>query len=344
MSTDDAVDRSAGSTTERPAALLEVRNLRTHIQTERGVVKAVDGVSFRVERGQTLGLVGESGSGKSMTCLSIMRLLPERRVSVDGEVLLNGQNLLALDERRMRSIRGRQIGMILQDPLASLNPALRIGFQVSEPLRIHQGIDRQTALNRSVELLSDVSIPEPRRRVTQYPHQMSGGMRQRVVGAAAISCSPELLLADEPTTSLDVTTQAQYLRLLERLQSELNAAMIFVTHDLGIVLRLCDRVAVMYAGRVVETGPTEEVFSNPKHPYTVGLLECLPSAEAGQQRLATIEGRPPDMADLPPGCNFAPRCPLADDRCRSEEPSLEPVSETGEAACWHRGELKTFLS
>jgi peptide/nickel transport system ATP-binding protein len=315
-------------------SLLEVRDLRTYFYTRRGVVKAVDGASFSVRRGETLGIVGESGSGKSMTCLSVLRLVPEPggRI-VGGEIVFDGQDLLAKSPEEMRALRGSQIAMILQDPMASLNPALTVGEQVAETLRLHRGLRGRALDARIVELLRQVRIGDPERRVHAYPHQMSGGIRQRVAGAIAISCRPSLLIADEPTTSLDVTIQAQYLRLLKDIQRETNLAMVFVTHDLGIVARLCDRVAVMYAGRIVETGTTREIFNRPRHPYTIGLLSCLPSLGRGREPLRTIEGQPPDLAHVPPGCGFAPRCPLAEARCGQAPPALEPVASEHLVAC-----------
>ena len=316
-------------------ALLEVRDLRTHIYTRRGVVHAVNGASFSVQRGETLGIVGESGSGKSMTCLSIMRLLPEPggRI-VGGEIVFNGENLLHKSAEDMRQIRGAQIAMILQDPMASLNPAFTIGTQIAEPLRLHRGLRGREVRRRVVELLQQVGISAPEQRVTAFPHQMSGGMRQRVAGAIAISCQPSLLLADEPTTSLDVTIQAQYLRLLKDLQRQTNVALIFVTHDLGIVAKMCDRVAVMYAGQIVESGTTQDIFTQPRHPYTLALLSCLTTLTRGREPLATIEGQPPDLANLPPGCSFAPRCPLAQEQCHTTSPPLEELVPGHNVACW----------
>jgi len=316
-------------------ALLEVRELRTHIFTRRGVVKAVDGASFSVGRGETLGIGGESGSGKSMTCLSILRLVPEPggRI-VGGHVLFEGEDLLGKSSAAMRELRGSRIAMILQDPMASLNPALTVGAQIAETLSLHRGL-RGSALDRRViELLGQVRISDPERRVHAYPHQMSGGIRQRVAGAIAISCLPSLLIADEPTTSLDVTIQAQYLRLLKDIQRETGLAMIFVTHDLGIVAKLCDRVAVMYAGRIVETGRTRDIFDRPRHPYTIGLLNCLPTLRRGREPLAAIEGQPPDLAALPVGCRFAARCPLVEPACLEAVPPLEAVEEGHEVACF----------
>jgi peptide/nickel transport system ATP-binding protein len=316
-------------------ALLEVRDLRTYIYTRRGVVQAVNGASFTVQHGETLGIVGESGSGKSMTCLSIMRLLPEPggRI-VGGEILFNGEDLLHKSAEDMRQIRGAQIAMILQDPMASLNPAFTVGTQIAEPLRLHRGLRGREVRTRVVELLQQVGISAPEQRVAAFPHQMSGGMRQRVAGAIAISCQPILLLADEPTTSLDVTIQAQYLRLLKDLQRQTNVALIFVTHDLGIVAKMCDRVAVMYAGQIVESGTTRDIFTRPRHPYTLALLNCLPTLTRGREALATIEGQPPDLANLPPGCSFAPRCPLAQEQCHATSPPLEELLPGHSVACW----------
>ncbi len=296
-------------------ALLEVHDLKTYIYTRRGVVKAVDGASFEIRRGETLGIVGESGSGKSMTCLSILRLVPEPggRI-VGGKIVFDGDNLLAKSPEEMRQLRGSRIAMILQDPMASLNPALTVGEQIAETLRLHRGLRGRSLDARILELLGQVRISDPERRVHAYPHQMSGGIRQRVAGAIAISCRPSLLIADEPTTSLDVTIQAQYLRLLKDIQRETNLAMIFVTHDLGIVAKLCDRVAVMYAGRIVETGTTREIFNRPRP-------------------LTAIEGQPPDLAHVPAGCSFAPRCPLAEPRCTEARPPLEAVGREHLVAC-----------
>src|SRR5262252_1091409 len=274
-------------------ALLEVRDLRTYIYTRRGVVKAVDGASFSVRRGETLGIVGESGSGKSMTCLSILRLLPEPGGRIaGGQIVFDGEDLLAKSAEDMRRLRGSRIAMILQDPMASLNPAMTVGAQIAETLALHRGLRGRALHDRVLELLRQVRISDPERRAIAYPHQMSGGIRQRVAGAIAISCRPDLLIADEPTTSLDVTIQAQYLRLLKDIQRETNLALVFVTHDLGIVAKLCDRVAVMYAGRIVESGSTREIFNTPRHPYTVGLLGCLPKWGDRREALETIPGQP----------------------------------------------------
>jgi peptide/nickel transport system ATP-binding protein len=323
-------------------ALLEVRDLRTYIYTRRGVVKAVDGATFSVRRGETLGIVGESGSGKSMTCLSILRLVPEPggRI-VGGSVVFDGEELLAKSPEEMRRLRGARIAMILQDPMASLNPALSVGAQIAETLTLHRGLRGRALDARVLELLRQVRISDPERRVHAYPHQMSGGIRQRVAGAIAISCQPSLLIADEPTTSLDVTIQAQYLRLLKDIQQATNLALVFVTHDLGIVAKLCDRVAVMYAGRIVETGPTREIFNRPRHPYTIGLLNCLPALRRGREPLTAIDGQPPDLAHVPAGCAFAPRCTLVEPRCTETRPALEAVGPDHLAACLRTADTAT---
>jgi oligopeptide/dipeptide ABC transporter ATP-binding protein len=315
--------------------LLEVKDLRTWFFTRWGVVKAVDGVSFTLGASETLGLVGESGCGKSMTALSILRLQPRPagRI-VGGQVLLQGEDLLQKSEREMRRIRGRQISMILQDPMQSLNPVFSVGAQIAEALRIHQGLEGPTLWEQAREMLRRVKIPSPELRLRAYPHQMSGGMRQRVVGAISLACRPAILIADEPTTSLDVTIQAQYLRLLKGLQEEMGLALIFITHDFGIVAKMCDRVAVMYAGRIVESAEVRELFNHPRHPYTVALLNSVPRLETKIERLSSIEGQPPPLYDLPPGCPFAPRCPHARDRCRDEYPPEVAVADGHRVSCW----------
>ena len=318
--------------------LLQVGGLRTQFATRRGIVKAVDGVSFTLNRGETLGLVGESGSGKSITCLSILRLVPKPagRI-VSGRILLDGEDLLEKSEAEMRRLRGGRAAMILQDPLTSLNPGFTVGSQVAEAIRIHQGLRGRALRERVIDIMTRVGIPQAERRLKAYPHQMSGGMRQRVAGAIALSCQPSLLIADEPTTSLDATVQAQYLRLLRELQEEFAFGLIFVTHDLGIVARLCDRVAVMYAGRIVETGPTRDIFDDAHHPYASALLESIPRLEARGQRLPAIGGQPPVLVDLPAGCPFAPRCPRAMDECRQAYPAEVEVNDTHSVSCWlHR--------
>lgn len=315
--------------------VLRVEGLKTHFFTRRGVVKAVDGASFSVDEGETLGIVGESGSGKSITCLSILRLVPQPagRI-VAGKITLGGEDLLTKSEREMRRIRGAKVSMILQDPMTSLNPVYTVGDQVAEPIRIHQRVDRAEVRGRVEEILTRVHIPAPAVRMKEYPYQMSGGMRQRIVGAIALSCQPQLLIADEPTTALDVTIQAQFLRLLKEVQRESNLSMIVVTHDLGVVAKICDRVAVMYAGKVVENAAIETIFEAPRHPYTVALLNSLPRLDDERRRLASIEGQPPDLRDLPPGCPFSPRCPRAVDLCSETCPEPTPVGEGHSVSCW----------
>lgn len=318
------------------APLLELRNLSTHYVSARGtrVVKAVDNVSFALDAGATLGVVGESGSGKSTLALSILRLLPTAARNASGEIMFDGEDLLKKSPEEMRRIRGKRIAMILQDPMASLNPLFTVGDQVSEPLRIHEGTPRNRAWSRAVDLLRAVRITAPEMRVREYPHQMSGGMRQRIVGAMAIACEPRLLIADEPTTSLDLTIQAQYLNLLRDLQREHGLALIFITHNLGIVAKMCDHVAVMYAGRLVEFGPVRKIFDAPAHPYTRALLQSIPRFADARDRLTAIGGQPPDLSALPLGCSFHPRCPDAIDRCRAEAPPETQVQNGHTARCW----------
>jgi len=315
--------------------VLEVNNLCTYFQTRWGTVKAVDGVSFDLSRGETLGIVGESGSGKSVTMLSLMQLVPSPpgRI-VDGEIILDGQDLLQLNDDQMSKIRGSQIALIIQDPMTSLNPVFSIGNQVMEAVKIHQDIPKKSILDRALDVLRKVNIPAAETRIRDYPHQMSGGMRQRVVGAISISCQPSVLIADEPTTSLDVTIQAQYLKLLKELQEEQDLGLIFITHDFGIVAKMCDKVAVMYAGKIVEQGSVRDIFNNPSHPYTEALLKSVPKLEEDVERLYSIEGQPPTLHDLPQGCPFAPRCDYVMDRCREEYPPILEVNEAHSAACW----------
>ena len=315
--------------------VLEVENLKTEFITKRGVVKAVDGVSFKVTEGETLGIVGESGSGKSVTMLSILRLIqPPGGNIADGRVLIDGKDIMQIPAKEMRKVRGRLISMILQDPMTSLNPVYTIGNQVAEPIRIHQKLDKKTVWEKAGEMLSRVKIPSPEVRLYEYPHQMSGGMRQRIVGAMALSCQPRLLILDEPTTALDVTIQLQFIKLLKEIQSEYSLSMIMVTHDLGIVAKLCDRVAVMYAGKIVETAPIRELFNDPKHPYTIALLGSLPKMEQNLKRLPTITGQPPDLANLPAGCSFTPRCREATDQCLKEYPPLTELNGQHSVSCW----------
>ena len=317
-------------------ALLELENLSTHYVSARGtrVVRAVEGVSLRVEAGETLGIVGESGSGKTTLALTILRLLPPAARITSGKLLFEGEDLLKKSEREMRRVRGKRIAMILQDPMASLNPLFTIGDQVAEPIRVHEGATRRAAWKRAGDLLKAVRIPSPQTRLHQHPHEMSGGMRQRIVGAIGISCEPRLLIADEPTTSLDLTIQAQYLNLLRELQRAHGLALIFITHNLGIVAKMCDQLAVMYAGRVVEAGPVRQVFRAPAHPYTRALLNSIPRMSDKCQRLTAIDGQPPDLAALPPGCAFGPRCPSAFDRCRMTEPPAFAREDGRIARCW----------
>jgi oligopeptide/dipeptide ABC transporter ATP-binding protein len=316
--------------------LLELDKLSTHYISARGtrVTRAVQDVSITLDAGETLGIVGESGSGKTTLALSILRLLPPGAKIVSGGLRFDGEDLLAKSPREMRQIRGKKIAMILQDPMASLNPLFTIGDQVSEPMRVHEGASRRGAWDRARTLLASVRIAAPERRVREYPHEMSGGMRQRIVGAIAISCGPRLLIADEPTTSLDVTIQAQYLSLLRDLQRAHGLALIFITHNLGIVARMCDTVAVMYAGRMVESGPVRRIFDQPAHPYTRALLESIPRLTDTDARLTAIDGQPPDPSALPGGCAFHPRCLKALDRCRVEAPPNYTIGEQHTAACW----------
>jgi len=312
-------------------ALLEVRDLRTYFHTREGVVRAVDGVSFELDIGRTLGIVGESGCGKSVTALSIMGLLPTPPARIEsGSVTFAGHDLTTLPERRLEDIRGAEIGVIFQDPMTSLNPTLTIGTQITETLRRHLGLDKKAARQRAVGLLEEVRIPNAERRLDDYPHRYSGGMRQRVMIAIAISCNPKLLIADEPTTALDVTVQAQVLDLLEDLRRDHEMAMIVITHDMGVVAEVADDVVVMYAGQVVEQAPAQELFDRPEHPYTEALLTALPQMEdegVREGRLTTISGRPPDLVDPPEACRFAPRCAYADlgDSCATVPPELRPV-------------------
>jgi len=316
--------------------VLELKQLQTYFFSAQGtrVVKAVDGVTFTLNEGETLGIVGESGSGKTVTSMSILRLLPAAARIVGGEMWFQGENLLTKSEREMRALRGSQLTMILQDPMMSLNPLFTIGEQIAEPLRIHRHMRGTRLVERIKELLRGVRIPSPEVRLREYPHQMSGGMRQRIVGAICISCEPRLLIADEPTTSLDVTIQAQYLSLLKDIQKEKRLAMIFITHNIGIIAKMCDNVGVMYAGKLVERAPVRTIFNNPAHPYTEALLHAVPSLTERTDRLWSIEGQPPDLANPPAGCPFNPRCPKAEDRCRREVPPEFQVGENHYTRCW----------
>ncbi|MFC1987458.1 ABC transporter ATP-binding protein [Chloroflexota bacterium] len=318
--------------------ILEVQDLRTYFFTRRGIVKAVDGVSFSLQEGETLGVIGESGCGKTITCLSIIRLVPEPagRI-VGGKIIFEGEDLIQKSEGEMTNYRGSKISMILQDPMVSLNPVFSIGYQVAEAIRIHQRLDKAELKEKCKEVLRMVKIPAPEQRLHAYPHQMSGGMRQRVVGAMAISCLPKLLIADEPTTSLDVTIQAQYLDLLKEIQLKTKVSMIFVTHNFGIVARSCDKAAVMYAGKIIENASTQEIFDNPVHPYTAGLMASLPRLEDKAERLFSIPGQPPALNDMPAGCSFSPRCQKVMDICRSAAPSLVTISGNHSVRCWLAG-------
>ena len=316
--------------------LLDVRHLSTHYVSARGarVTRAVDDVSFSLREGETLGVVGESGSGKTTLALTLLRLLPPAARIVAGAIDFEGEDLIQKSDTEMRRIRGKRIAMILQDPMASLNPLFTIGDQVAEPIRVHEGVSRRGAWAQARELLRSVRIAAPELRVREYPHQLSGGMRQRIVGAIAISCEPRLLIADEPTTSLDLTIQAQYLSLLRDLQRAHDLALIFITHNLGIVAKMCDQVAVMYGGRLVESGPVAQIFDAPAHPYTRALIEAIPRFGDARRRLTAIEGQPPDPANLPAGCAFHPRCPVAMDRCRAEAPPEFTPARGQTSRCW----------
>ena len=326
-------------------ALLDVRSLRTQFHTSAGVIRAVDGVSWDVRKGETVALVGESGCGKSVSALSVLRLVsaPAGRI-VDGEIIFKGRNLLSLPEEEMRRIRGREIGMIFQEPMTSLNPVLTIGRQLTETLETHLGTTSAQAEGRAAELLSLVGITDGARRLGQYPHQFSGGMRQRIMIAMALSCDPALVLADEPTTALDVTIQAQILELMKSLSRRLGVAMLIITHNLGVVARYADRVNVMYAGKIVERATARELYANPRHPYTLGLLRSVPRLdEPRRARLQPIPGQPPDLSRLPVGCSFAPRCAYAVDRCREQPPPLEEVADAHVSACWLAKDLRTLV-
>lgn len=319
------------------APLLEVKNLHTQFFTMEGVVKAVDGVSYELQAGETLGLVGESGCGKSVSALSVMGLIPWPPGKVtEGEVIFEGEDLLKVDGDQMRAIRGKEIAMVFQEPMTSLNPVLTIGRQLTETMELHLNISKNGAEKRAAELLQMVGIPDSERRLSQYPHQFSGGMRQRVMIAMALSCNPKLLIADEPTTALDVTIQAQILELMKSLCKEFGAALIVITHNLGVVARYADRVNVMYAGKIIEKGTAEEIYHHPKHPYTLGLLQSVPRLdEAKRVKLVPIEGQPPDLINLPQGCSFRARCRYSVDQCATDTPSLDIYNvDKHEAACW----------
>jgi oligopeptide transport system ATP-binding protein len=318
------------------AYLLEVRGLETYLTTSLGLVKAVGGVSFDVKEGETVALVGESGCGKTMTALSIMRLIPRPQASiVGGEIRFQGRDLLKLGDEEMRRVRGAEIAMIFQEPMTSLNPVLTIERQLTETLEAHGSISKAAARARALELLHLVGIPDPAQRLSEYPHQFSGGMRQRVMIAIALSCRPKLILADEPTTALDVTIQAQLLELIRGLSRQFGVALVIITHNLGVVARYADRVNVMYAGKIIESGAAAEIYRNPRHPYTIGLLRSVPRLDQPRKsKLEPIDGQPPDLWNLPPGCSFAPRCKFVIDKCAEEAPPLRQIENGHASACW----------
>ena len=318
------------------ATLLEVRDLKTHFFTFGGVVKAVDGVSYDLEEGETLGLVGESGCGKSVSALSIMRLIPDPPGKIiEGEIIFNGADLLKMNTTQMRRIRGHQISMVFQEPMTSLNPVLSVERQLTETLQLHLGMSRSDASKEAVRRLDQVGIPDPERRVKQYPHQFSGGMRQRVMIAMALSCNPRLIIADEPTTALDVTIQAQILELMKGLSREYGVALIVITHNLGVVARYADRVNIMYAGKIIERGNAQEIYRDPRHPYTLGLLNSVPRLDLPRtEKLDPIEGQPPDLVNIPMGCSFRERCRYAIDQCAEDPPPLEHIADGHSSACY----------
>lgn len=341
MAAESQTTMSAKSAVQSDAPLLEVKNLQTQFFTQDGVVRAVDDVSFYIKPGETLGVVGESGSGKSITGLSLMRLIPSPPGKiVNGEVIFQGKNVLDMTDEQVRKIRGNEIAMIFQDPMTSLNPVLTVNRQISESLMLHMGMNKDQAKARSIELLQMVGIPNAEARVDQYPHQFSGGMRQRVMIAMALSCNPKLLIADEPTTALDVTIQAQILDLMRNLQTETGAGVMMITHSMGVVAGMADRVQVMYAGHIVETATTEEIFANPRHPYTVGLMKSIPRLDArSKEKLQPIRGLPPDLIDLPDMCPFVPRCNYAREQCEQKNPPLMEVAPGHLSACWFHSEV-----
>lgn len=321
--------------TENNKPILEIKGLKTHFITKRGTSKAVDGIDFTLKKGETLGIVGESGCGKSMTSLSILRLIPSPPGKIaGGQILFKGRDLLMLPEDEMRKIRGNEISMIFQEPMTSLNPVITVGEQIAEALRLHQKLGKKEAWNRAIEMLKLVGIPSPEKRAKQEPFQLSGGMRQRVMIAMALACTPEVLIADEPTTALDVTIQAQILDLIKDLQTKLGMGVIMITHDLGVVSETCDSVAVMYAGNIVEQAPTERLFSNPKHPYTKGLLNSLPKIHEDQEELQTIEGSVPSPYNMPSGCRFVSRCPFQQPLCHKQQPELIEEIDGVKVRCW----------
>ncbi|GLC88170.1 ABC transporter ATP-binding protein [Lysinibacillus piscis] len=315
--------------------VLEVKNLQTYFYSSEGIAKAVDGVSFTLHKGETLGIVGESGCGKSMTSLSLLRLVPSPPGKIiNGEILLNNTDLLKLSDEELRKIRGNKISMIFQEPMTSLNPVLTVGEQIAETIRLHQGLSRKEAWQKAVEMIRLVGIPAPEKRAKQEPYQLSGGMRQRIMIAMALACTPDVLIADEPTTALDVTIQAQIIDIIRNLQQQLGMSIIFITHDLGVVAEICDKIAVMYAGQVVEEGATDSIFAKPLHPYTNGLIQSLPKLYEDQEELSTIHGTVPSTYDYPIGCRYAERCPFATDLCHDQQPDLMTVVDDKKVRCW----------
>lgn len=320
--------------------LLEVKNLKTYFYTDDGIVKAVDGVNFSVDAGKTMGIVGESGCGKSITAMSILRLIPDPPGKiVDGEVIFNGEDLTKVSDKRIREIRGNDISMIFQEPMTSLNPVFTVGYQIEEVLMLHQKLEEKEAREKAIEMIRLVGIPNPDRIVDEYPHQLSGGMRQRIMIAMALACQPRLLIADEPTTALDVTIQAQILELMNDLKNRLNTSIMLITHDLGVIAEMADHVIVMYSGKVVEDAPIGELFKNPRHPYTVGLMNSIPSLVKEGQRLDTIPGRVPNPLYLPKGCYFHPRCKYAVEECRHVQPELRNIGPGHKVACLRAEEV-----
>lgn len=322
------------------SVLLEVKNLKTYFYTDDGVAKAVDDVSFTLDKGETLGLVGESGCGKSVSALSIMRLIPDPPGKIaGGEIYFKGKNILSFSEKEMQEVRGNDIGMIFQEPMTSLNPVFTCGNQIEEAVILHQKLSKEDAKVKAIEMLNLVGIPAPEQRYNEYPHQLSGGMRQRIMIAMALCCNPEILIADEPTTALDVTVQAQILELINKLQRELGMGVIMITHDLGVIAEVSNKVAVMYASKVAEFGNVDQIFYNPKHPYTIGLLNSIPKLNKAKERLSTIEGSVPPPTHYPKGCHFCTRCTFAIQKCWEQEPQLQEVEKGHTAACWRISEI-----
>lgn len=326
----------ATTTSENRSSVLEVKGLKTRFHTQDGIVHAVNGVSFDLKEGELLGIVGESGCGKSVTVMSLLKLIPMPPGEiVEGKAIFNGRDLLSMEPDEIRSVRGQRIGFVFQDPMTSLNPVLTIGHQIMEPLQAHLGMSKEEAQERAAQLLDFIGIPMAKTRLSDYPHQFSGGMRQRVMIAIALSCTPQILIADEPTTALDVTIQAQIIDLVKKLRKELGMSIIWITHDLGVIAGIADRVMVMYSGFIVEKASVKDLYSTPKHPYTQGLLKSLPRlGERMEERLTNIQGQPPNLLNEPISCPFAPRCPYTFERCLEENPALLPVNENHEAACW----------